>query len=35
VFAQIAGATLRTLPVAPDGPREEPKAPLLAMREAR
>ena len=35
VFAQITAATLRTLQVAPDGPMEETKAPLLAMREAR
>ena len=33
VFAQITAATLRTLQVAPDGPMEETKAPL--MREAR
>jgi cell division protein FtsI (penicillin-binding protein 3) len=33
VFAQIAGATLRTLQVAPDGPLEAPKA-LLALRQA-
>ena len=33
VFAQIAGATLRTLQVAPDGPLETPKA-LLALRQA-
>jgi cell division protein FtsI (penicillin-binding protein 3) len=32
VFAQIAGATLRTLQVAPDGPLETPKA-LLALRQ--
>ena len=30
-----AAATLRTLQVAPDGPMEPTKAPLLAMREAR
>jgi cell division protein FtsI (penicillin-binding protein 3) len=35
VFAQITAATLRTLQVAPDGPMEQSKAPLLAMREAR
>jgi cell division protein FtsI (penicillin-binding protein 3) len=35
VFAQITAATLRTLQVAPDGPMEPTKAPLLAMREAR
>jgi cell division protein FtsI (penicillin-binding protein 3) len=35
VFAQITAATLRTLQVAPDGPMEETKSPLLAMREAR
>lgn len=35
VFAQITAATLRTLQVAPDGPMEQTKAPLLAMREAR
>ncbi len=34
VFAQIAGATLRTLQVAPDGPLEAPKQ-LLALRQAR
>jgi len=33
VFAQIAGATLRTLQVAPDGPLETPKA-LVALRQA-
>ena len=33
VFAQIAGATLRTLQVAPDGPLETPKA-LLALRQS-
>jgi cell division protein FtsI (penicillin-binding protein 3) len=35
VFAQITSAALRTLQVAPDGPMEPSKAPLLAMREAR
>jgi cell division protein FtsI (penicillin-binding protein 3) len=35
VFAQITAATLRTLQVAPDGPMEETKSPLLALREAR
>jgi cell division protein FtsI (penicillin-binding protein 3) len=35
VFAQITAATLRTLQVAPDGPMEPTKAPLLAMRESR
>jgi hypothetical protein len=34
VFAQIAGASLRTLQVAPDGPLEAPKQ-LLALRQAR
>ena len=35
VFAQISAASLRTLQVAPDGPMETTKAPLLAMRDAR
>ena len=35
VFAQITSAALRTLQVAPDGPMEPTKAPLLAMREGR
>jgi cell division protein FtsI (penicillin-binding protein 3) len=34
VFAQIAGASLRTLQVAPDGPLEAPKQ-LLALRQGR
>ena len=34
VFAQIAGATLRTLQVAPDGPLEAPRQ-LLALRQTR
>ena len=34
VFAQIAGATLRTLQVAPDGPLEAPRQ-MVAMRSAR
>lgn len=34
VFAQIAGASLRTLQVPPDGPLEAPKQ-LLALRQAR
>ncbi len=35
VFAQISAASLRTLQVAPDGPMESTKAPLLAMRDSR
>jgi cell division protein FtsI (penicillin-binding protein 3) len=35
VFAQITAASLRTLQVAPDGPMEETRAPLLAMRGPR
>jgi len=35
VFAQITAAALRTLQVAPDGPMEQSKAPLIAMRETR
>jgi len=34
VFAQIAGSTLRTLQVAPDGPLEAPRQ-LLALRQTR
>jgi cell division protein FtsI (penicillin-binding protein 3) len=34
VFAQIAGASLRTLQVPPDGPLEAPKQ-LLALRTTR
>jgi cell division protein FtsI (penicillin-binding protein 3) len=34
VFAQIAGASLRTLQVAPDGPLEAPRQ-LLALRQGR
>ena len=34
VFAQIAGATLRTLQVAPDGPLEASRQ-LLALRQTR
>jgi len=34
VFAQIAGASLRALQVAPDGPLEAPKQ-LLALRQGR
>ena len=34
VFAQIAGATLRTLQIAPDGPLEAPRQ-LLALRQTR
>jgi len=34
VFAQIAGATLRTLQVAPDGPLEAPRQ-MVAMKSAR
>jgi hypothetical protein len=34
VFAQIAGAALRTLQVPPDGPLETPKQ-LVALEQAR